>query len=618
MRSTIEGPTTAILVSSDAALSSQVRAALEGLGWSLIELTKTEEFLERLEEGRARLGIVDMRVDDAALALEAVRARSELACLIMVSSSALLPCDCRRDTVMPIPCELAQIRLLAEVACRNRPSAPLECDLAGQWVLSAFDPVLIVDEEARIVIWNQGAIRVLGYAADQVIGQPLSMLLPTRYSARRRAQTQKTLLFSAQTPRDIGETVMQDAEGREFPVEYSVAQLEHCGHRYTGFHLRDLTERIKSEDELMRLASFPEFAPAPNIELDSHGTILYLNPAAEILLEETPDSCVLDGLPELLQNHDLSGGAYFIREVNDHEVFYEQHIHYIASWDSLRVYMLDISERKRAEQALRKSLDSLELRVIERTIELEREVEERKYAESSAYEASRAKSVFLASMSHELRTPLNVIIGFSELLIDETDNETTIADLNKVLSSAHHLLGLINELLDLSKIEAGKMTISTSKVVMSDFLDSLAVSGRALAATKGNRFVLDYPADVGVIVTDELRLRQVLLNLLSNAAKFTDEGVVGLSVDLVDEPPGIKMRVHDTGIGLSSKQLDRIWKPFTQADESIARRFGGTGLGLTICKEMCDLLGATIFAESTLGQGTTFTVMLTTGGDKGE
>ncbi len=610
-----QSPATALLVTSDVALSEQVRAAVEELGWALVVVASAQKFEEGLERDGVRLGVVDVRVDGAALALGAVHVRNEVGCLLLVPSSDPPEDRLLAGTVVPIPCEVAQIRLLAKVACRARPSPLKERELAGEWVMGAFDAVIIVDDEHRIVVWNEGALRLLGYAREGVVGRPLGVLLPERYSTRRRSQTQ-TALCSPRPTSDVGEVVMQAADGRELPMEYSVAHFERSGRKYTGFRLRDLTERMKSEDELMRLASFPEFDPAPNIELNSSGKILYLNPAAEMLIETIPQSCVVAGLPELLEDRDLSGGAYFIREVNDREVFYEQHIHYIAPWDSLRVYMLDISERKRAEQALRRSLDSLELRVIERTIELEREVEERKYAEASAYEASRAKSVFLANMSHELRTPLNVIIGFTELLIEETENEAAICDLNKVLSSAHHLLGLISELLDLSKIEAGKMTVLMAEVDLPGFLDSLAVSGKALAAAKGNRFVLDYPDDIGVLVTDELRLRQVLLNLLSNASKFTEEGLVGLSVSIVDEPPGIALQVYDTGIGLSLEQLGEVWKPFTQADESIVRRFGGTGLGLTICKEMCALLGATIVAESTLGQGTTFTVLLATSEDR--
>lgn len=234
-------------------------------------------------------------------------------------------------------------------------------------------------------------------------------------------------------------------------------------------------------------------------------------------------------------------------------------------------------------------------------------------AKEAAEAASRAKSAFLANMSHELRTPLNAIIGYSEMLIDEAAEEgfaELLPDLDKIRSAGSHLLGLINDVLDLSKIEADRMMAAVQPFDLADLIKDVVDVTLPLVERNDNRLVLDLAPDLGVIHSDPLKLRQILINLLSNAGKFTQDGVVTLTVGRDSVADWIECRVNDTGIGMTSGEIAALFQPFMQADTSSTRRYGGTGLGLALSRRLCELLGGTIQVASTPGAGSTFTVHL--------
>ncbi|RNB86913.1 hypothetical protein EDM56_14445 [Brevibacillus fluminis] len=257
-------------------------------------------------------------------------------------------------------------------------------------------------------------------------------------------------------------------------------------------------------------------------------------------------------------------------------------------------------------QELRQLNDNLEQLVKERTAQLER-------AHDEAIKANMIKSQFLANMSHELRTPLNAIIGYSEMLMEEAEEmgeKVFVDDLGKIRKSGKHLLALINDILDISKIEAGKMEIQLEACSLELLVQEVATTLSPLLDANGNQ--LKSQCENGEIITDVTKLRQVLINLLGNASKFTKNGTISLRVlkQSRGQRAGVTFQVTDTGIGMTPDQMANLFQPFTQADSSTTRKFGGTGLGLAISKSFCTMLGGTIEVDSEFGVGSTFTCWL--------
>ncbi|URN95644.1 MAG: response regulator [Candidatus Pristimantibacillus lignocellulolyticus] len=253
-------------------------------------------------------------------------------------------------------------------------------------------------------------------------------------------------------------------------------------------------------------------------------------------------------------------------------------------------------------QELRQLNDNLELLVAERTEQLEK-------AHDEAIKANMIKSQFLANMSHELRTPLNAIIGYSEMLQEEAEelNEPTfVEDLGKISKAGNHLLALINDILDISKIEAGKMEVHFETCRVTDLIKDVVATISPLVDINNNQLEID--CEEGDITTDVTKLRQILLNLLSNANKFTNEGKIRLHIfrEIRDDKEGYSFSVQDTGIGMSDEQLEKLFQPFMQADSSTTRKYGGTGLGLAISQRFCNIMNGTITVESELGVGSRF------------
>ncbi|HMA19368.1 MAG TPA: ATP-binding protein, partial [Gemmatimonadaceae bacterium] len=252
--------------------------------------------------------------------------------------------------------------------------------------------------------------------------------------------------------------------------------------------------------------------------------------------------------------------------------------------------MEDVTERRRAEEEAAKAKEASEI-------------------------ANKTKSLFLANMSHELRTPLNAIVGYSEMLQEEAVEQSLDSfgdDLGKINASGRHLLALINDILDLSKIEAGKMELYLETFPIDGLIDDVVATIQPMVDKNSNKLTLERAPDLGMMRADQLKVRQALYNLVSNAAKFTHRGSITMKAERqrMDDADWIVFRVTDTGIGLSPDKIVRLFQDFTQADASTTRKFGGTGLGLALTRRFCQMMGGDVTLRSTQGEGSTFTIKL--------
>jgi PAS domain S-box-containing protein len=343
-------------------------------------------------------------------------------------------------------------------------------------------------------------------------------------------------------------------------------------------------------------------SPVAIVTLDPEHRIVSWNPAFEKLFGYTQDEavgCLLDDL--ITTEKTRSEAVGYTTEALDHAVH-------------------GIGRRLRKDG----TLVDVEILGVPVIVEGERvglmglyhDITELQRARREAEDANSAKSRFLANMSHELRTPLNAIIGYSEMLEEEAEdagNDGFIPDLQRIHSAGKHLLALINEVLDLSKIEAGKMDLYIESFDVASTVTEVATTVKPLIEKNANRLEVDCADDLGEMSSDLLKIRQTLLNLLSNASKFTNEGVIQLSALRAEDGENgdrIVFTVKDTGIGMTSGQMDRLFEAFSQADASISKKYGGTGLGLAVTRRFCHLMGGDIDVESVPGEGSTFTVRL--------
>jgi signal transduction histidine kinase len=295
------------------------------------------------------------------------------------------------------------------------------------------------------------------------------------------------------------------------------------------------------------------------------------------------------------------------------------------NFEKMRYFLTNTLEQlNKSRQDLKQYAETLEVTVAKRTHDLQlsnedlkKTVDELKIAKDEATQANLTKSQFLANMSHELRTPLNAIIGYSEMIEEEcAERGLTFfsSDLDKISMSGKHLLSLINDILDLSKIEAGKMTIYLEDIPIISMIHDVNTIAQPLVTKNNNMFNLEYPEalESTIMHTDAIKVRQCILNLISNASKFTENGTITLSINLSGKEGKqmVSFAVQDTGIGIPSEQLNRLFKSFSQVDSQTTRKYGGTGLGLYLTERFCNALGGHVTVDSAVDKGSIFTIFL--------
>jgi len=532
-------------------------------------------------------------------------------------------------------------RKLSELALRNSASR-----IAGI-VNAAMDAIITIDAAHRIVLFNPAAEEIFGYAGATLMGQPIDRLIPSRFGASLAGHI-AAFSQSGATSRRLGVVSGLRANGEEFSIEASVSQIEIAGQKLFTIILRDVTERKTAERKIQeseqRFRSLFEYAPNGILIADSEGYYLDANPSICHLLGYTQSELIglrATDLQDSTESERVESASIDIIGVSsvDHRerqlrrkdgslVPVESVSAKLPNGELLGI-IRDTTERREAQKALHQSYLTLEHRVIERTAQLEA-ANSKLDAFSTAIShdlrvaeaADRVKSAFLATMSHELRTPLNSIIGFTAIVLKGLAGPLTpeqSKQLGMVRVSARHLLELINDVLDLSKIEAGQLEVRAHLFDLRVALEHVTASITPLADKKGLALVTMLSSQLGEIVSDRRRVEQIVINLLSNAVKFTERGSVTLTVTMVEavrtspdaaSRPAVRIQVADTGIGIRAADLATLFRPFRQIDGGLARGNEGTGLGLAISQRLATLLGGEISAASEWARGSTFALTL--------
>ncbi len=547
--------------------------------------------------------------------------RQEVARLSADPHSCTLASTVRGDEFGALASDISAVldgRHAAGVAVEDAQRIASESQAAiASLIDSARDAIVTADREQRVVIFNHAAEAMFGYTAAEVYGQPLEILMPARFRHTHRAQVAKFGEGEGE-PRQMSHAdrvvVGVRRDGSEFPIEASISRVQRGGGVEYTVIMRDVTERVRAAREQAATAAMlhqtVEHMPMGVSVMDAKFNCIAFNERFVDLLDFPKGEFTIGDPLEKFLRYNASRGEYGPGDAD------EQVKTRIALARRAEPHCF---ERRRADGKI------IEVRgtpvpgggfvtvytdVTAQREESRRLIEAREHAESAA----RAKSEFLATMSHEVRTPMNGVLGIAELLLDTQLSVDQRDYVETILRSGQALLEILNDILDLSKIEAGKLDLeSIAYDPVQALNDVIALSGPR-ASAKGllldAQVAPDVPRDV---IGDPGRLRQVLSNLIGNSLKFTDAGAVRVETRVVSvdgDDVVLSFTVTDTGIGMTPEQQTKLFRPFTQADTSTTRRFGGTGLGLAICLRLVEMMGGKFEVRSEPGQGSSFSFTL--------
>lgn len=473
-----------------------------------------------------------------------------------------------------------------------------------------YDAVIVTDRDFRITNWNQSAEKIYGYLASEVIGKTAPEVLKTEFTTLDRESSIKSL---NETGIWLGEVTQVNRRGDRINIRSAVSLLKDAHQNVIGAIAvnRDITKEKEIQNKLIeseaRFRSSFENAGSGVCLQDTNGKFLQVNRKLCSMLNYSEEELIGRNTSEFAISSDAEISKSFREQAllgEANEIVYEKRYHrkdesilYAEIYSSLVktqtgepayfvTHFIDISKRKNVEELLHRSKDEAE-------------------------RANRAKSDFIANMSHEIRTPLNGVIGYNQLMFSTNLTETQSDYITKAISSAQGLLGIINDILDISKIEAGKIELHEEYVLLSQMIEESIELFSWNVKQKGIFLNLEIsPTLPKYILVDPVRLRQILINLVGNAVKFTERGGVILKISSFESKKqnhvGLQFEIIDTGIGISTESLGRLFESFWQAESNSTRRFGGTGLGLRITKSLVDMMQGNIFVASELDQGSTF------------
>jgi PAS domain S-box-containing protein len=499
---------------------------------------------------------------------------------------------------------------------------------------SAADALVVVDSAGQVAFFNPSAERLFGRPAAHVVGQSMAQLLPPPY----QSQPFEQLAAQARAALQVQESVTLQgrilvANGRQISVEFSLSQAVVNGASYYTAVIRDVTARQAAENALARsqavLLAMQNSLPLGVFMCNRHGQCTHVNLRGEQILGLSSADCYGDGWVSALHRDDLE----LVREAwttaaergspfsSDHRFVHKDGR---VVWASVRAAPVsygneplgyvgvidDVTELRGIRLELCRYTESLEKANQAQKVQ----AAELDTAQRAALEANRAKSAFLANMSHEIRTPMTAILGYADILAESRLSAEQQDMALTVRRNAAYLLELVNDILDLSKIEAGKLSIEGMPVCPRELIADVVALMQVRAQAKGLRLFVEALTPLPAVMrTDPLRVRQCLVNLVGNAIKFTETGEVRVTLALENAQGAersLRIDVSDTGIGMTAEQLGRLFQPFAQADASTSRRFGGTGLGLTICRRLSELMGGELSVQSELGKGSVFSLRL--------
>jgi PAS domain S-box-containing protein len=515
------------------------------------------------------------------------------------------------------------------------------------------DATFVIDQDKRVVAWNRACEMMTGVKKDALLGCGDYAYAEPFFGERRPILIDLLDAPSSEVEakyeyvKRVGDTIFAESyiprlRGGQGAHLWGVAAplFDQEGRRSGAIEVvRDVTEQRRMEQALreseQKYRELVEHANSVILRWTHEGRITFLNEFGQRFFgysaEEIVGRHIIGAIVPVTDSigRDL---RQLMDQIRADPIAFEQNVNENMRRNGERVWIAwtnrvvhdaqgqvseilsvgtDITPLKRAEEAIRELNTSLERRVAERTAELAE-------ARDRAQAADHLKSAFLATMSHELRTPLNSIIGFTGIILQGLAgplNPEQRKQLEMVRDSARHLLALINDVLDISKIEAGQLTVSSELFDLRASVVKVVGIVRPLAEKKGLALQAETAPEIGALRSDPRRVEQILLNLLNNAIKFTERGTVALTVEIAPDalpaaPPVVRIAVADTGIGIKPEDLSKLFQPFRQIDTGLSRQHEGTGLGLAICRRLAELLGGKIYATSEWGKGSVFTVTL--------